>query len=245
MKKMKGKFNTRFESEPVSVITCTNRPDYIKRLLANYDRQKYKSKELILILNNDSMNLAKYRTKYKTRKDISIFQRPAKKALGSCLNDAIRKARYGFIARFDDDDYYSPYYLNTMMDALAESKADIVGKRACLVFLEADSKLYLRYPKKQMKQVKQIAGATLLCRKQIFNKVRFRPVSLGETVGFLRRCHNKGLKIYSTDCYHYVINRRAEKKNHTWKISDQKLKSQSRNIKLCGADYKRYAVYKG
>ncbi|MFF2479676.1 glycosyltransferase [Paenibacillus sp. NPDC058071] len=242
--KMKGKFNIRYESKPVSVITCTNRPKYIKRLLANYNRQKYKSKELILILNNDSMKLAEYRNRCKSRKDISIFKRSAKRALGSCLNDAIRKARYGFIARFDDDDYYSPYYLNTMMDALAKSKADIVGKRACLVHLEADSKLFLRYPKKQMREVKQIAGATLLCRKQIFDEVQFPPVSLGETVGFLKRSHKKGYRIYSTDCYHYVINRRAEKKYHTWKISDKKLKSQSKIIKVSRSNYKRYAVYK-
>jgi glycosyltransferase involved in cell wall biosynthesis len=242
--KLKGNFNTRYESEAVSVITCTNRPNYFKRLLANYDRQKYKSKELIVILNNDSMNLAKYQTMCKSRHDISIYQRPAKKALGSCLNDAICKARYKYIARFDDDDYYSPYYLNTMMDALAKSKADIVGKRACLVYMEADTELFLRYPKEQMCQVEQISGATLLCYKRIFNKVRFRPVSLGETVGFLKRCHMKGFQIYSADCYHYVIQRRAEKNNHTWKISDQRLKSQSRKIKLCGSDYRRYAVYK-
>ncbi|PQP85625.1 glycosyltransferase family 2 protein [Paenibacillus sp. AR247] len=242
--KVKGKFNTRYESEAVSVITCTNRPNYFKQLLTNYTRQKYKTKELIIILNNDSMNLAKYQSMCKSRKDISIYQRPAKKELGSCLNDAIRKARYEFIARFDDDDYYSPYYLNTMMDALVKSKADIVGKRGCLVYLEADSGLFLRYPEEQMRHVKQVSGATLLCRKQIFNKVRFRSVSLGETVGFLKRCHNKGFRIYSADCYHYVIQRRAEKKKHTWKISDQRLKSQSRRIRLCGSDYRRYAVYK-
>lgn len=241
---LKGKFNTHYESGAISVITCTNRPDYFKQILANYDRQKYKSKELIVVLNHDAMNLAKYRNLCKSRQDISIYKRPAKKPLGVCLNDAIRKARYGFIARFDDDDYYSPYYLNTMMDALAKSKADIVGKKGCLVYLEAESKLYLRYPKEQMRHVQQVAGATLLCRKQIFNKVRFRPVSLGETVGFLKRCHKKGFRIYSADCYHYVIQRRAEKKNHTWKITDEKIKSQSRRIPFRESDYKRYAVYK-
>ncbi|WP_341283022.1 glycosyltransferase family A protein [Paenibacillus sp. FSL H8-0537] len=232
------------QSDAVSIITCTNRPEHFKRLMANYKRQRYKSKELIVVLNKDSMNLKNYLRKYKQRKDILLYQLPEKKSLGYCLNYAIIKANHAYISRFDDDDYYSPFYLNTMMHALRKSKTDIVGKRACLIYLESSSRLLLRHPKEQNRYVEQIAGATLLCSKKIFNKVRFRPVSLGETVGFLRRCKRKGYNVYSTDCFHYVTRRRAQKDSHTWKISDRKLISQSKQITACGSRYRRYATNK-
>ncbi|MFB8377299.1 glycosyltransferase [Paenibacillus taichungensis] len=238
----KEKRARQFQSEDVTVIACTNRAEYFDRLLANYRRQKYRAKELIIILNKDSMELKHYMEKSKRRSDIRLYQIPEKKSLGQCLNYAVARAKHKVIARFDDDDYYSPYYLNTMMHALNQSKADIVGKRACLVYLESSSKLLLRHPKDQNCHVDQVAGATLMGRKKVFSKVRFRRVSLGESVGFLIRCKRKGYKIYATDCSHYVIRRRANKSSHTWKISDRKLLAQSIELRGCGSDYKSYAL---
>ena len=238
----KEKHARQFQSEHVTVIACTNRPEHFERLLANFKRQKYLAKELLIILNNDSMKLKQYVEKSKKKGDIRLFQIPEKKSLGHCLNYAVTRAKHKVIARFDDDDYYSPYYLNTMMYAMNQSKADIVGKRACLVYLESSSKLILRHPNDQNCHVNQIAGATLMCRKKVFSKVRFHPVSLGESVGFLIRCRRKGYKIYATDCFHYVIRRRANKSSHTWKISDRKLRAQSIEFKGSGANYRNCAL---
>ncbi|KQY80778.1 hypothetical protein ASD24_17805 [Paenibacillus sp. Root52] len=232
----------QFQSEDVSVIVCTNRPEHFNRLLANYGRQKYAAKELIIVLNNDSMKLKDYMKKINKRSDVRLYQVSEKKSLGHCLNYAIRRAKHQIIARFDDDDYYSPYYLNTMMYTLNHSKADIVGKRACLVYLESNSKLLLRHPKDQNCIVDQVAGATLLFRKKVFKKVQFQPVSLGECVGFLIRCKRRGYKIYASGWSHYVIRRRANKSNHTWKISDHQLLVQSIELKKCDADYRSYAL---
>ncbi|MGD8188506.1 glycosyltransferase [Brevibacillus ginsengisoli] len=243
--KVTDKSKLTFPSDAVTVITCTNRPQHFNRLLANYNRQQYKTKELIVILNKNSMKLDNYIRRFKHRKDIFIYQLPEKRSLGYCLNYAISKANHPYIARFDDDDYYSPFYLHTMMCALKKSKANIVGKRACLIYLESSTKLILRHPKAQNRFVNQILGATLLCSKKIFNKVRFNPISLGETVDFLRRCRRKRYRIYSTDCFHFVIRRRAHKGSHTWKISDRKLISQSKLIAVRGSHYQSYATQKG
>jgi glycosyltransferase involved in cell wall biosynthesis len=243
--KTASKLKLTYQSYGVSVITCTNRTEHFKRLIANYNRQRYKTKELIVILNKDSMKLKYYIRKYSRRKDIFLYQLPEKNSLGFCLNYAISKTNHAYIARFDDDDYYSPHYLNTMMHALKSSKADIVGKRACLIYLESSNKLILRHPKEQNCRVEHIAGATLLCSKKIFKTVQFNPLSLGETVGFLKRCKRKGYKVYSTDCFHYVVRRRAKKESHTWKISDRTLIAQSKYVASCGSRYQRYAARSG
>lgn len=60
-----------------------------------------------------------------------------------------------------------------MMYTLKQSKADIVGKRACLVYLESSSKLLLRHPKEKNRPVDQVSGATLLFRKRYLTKFDF------------------------------------------------------------------------
>ncbi len=70
----------------VSIITCTNRPQFFGNILKNYRKQQYRNKELIIILNNDSMNLAQFRGKTRTYDNVTIYQVPEKISLGQCLN---------------------------------------------------------------------------------------------------------------------------------------------------------------
>ncbi|MUT67087.1 glycosyltransferase family 2 protein [Paenibacillus sp. NEAU-GSW1] len=230
---------------PVSVIASTNRPQFFDRLLANFMRQRHAAKELIIVLNKDSMQLAHYRKKASDKKlPVSVYQLPEKTSLGYCLNYAVSKSRYEHIARFDDDDYYSPSYLDKQLEAMYRTKADIIGKRACLIYLESSGQLILRYPTEQNRFTTEVAGATLLSKKRVFEKIRFRNISLGESVGFLQRSKKAGYRIYATDCGNYVIIRRTDKKGHTWKISDKQLISQSKVVNLKGADYRKYAEKK-
>ncbi|MGG1618877.1 hypothetical protein ACIFQM_03465 [Paenibacillus sp. NRS-1782] len=43
------------------------------------------------------------------------------------------------VAKFDDDDYYSPFYLKEQVKELKRTKSDIVGKHSCLVYLSASN----------------------------------------------------------------------------------------------------------
>lgn len=47
----------------VSIITCTNQPGFFMNILNNYRIQRYKPKELIIIINKDSINLKEWRKK--------------------------------------------------------------------------------------------------------------------------------------------------------------------------------------
>ena len=207
----------------ISIITSTNRPHFFNNILKNYKDQLHPVKELIIILNKDSMNLAKYRKITQKYKNVSVYKIPEKESLGRCLNYAVSKTKYPFISKFDDDDFYSPFYLTGQMKALYRSNADVVGKRAYLAYLEARKMLILRFPKQQNKFVRFIAGGTILFRRRVFDHVRFPHVSLGEDVSFLSRCRAKGYRIYASNPYNYVQIRRKNKKTHTWKGSDNYL----------------------
>ncbi|MNC02447.1 Glycosyl transferase family 2 [compost metagenome] len=204
----------------VSIIVCTNRPEFFDNLLANYKNQKVKFKELIIILNKDSMKLQAYQMRAGSGHNISVYKLPESVSLGQCLNSAITKARYPLIAKFDDDDYYSPYYLKEQIRALNHTRSDIVGKHACLVYLEKSRRLIVRSPKEQHKPVVFLQGGTLLFRKQVCKQVLFPDRSVGEDVNFLRRCKRKGFRTFATSPYNYVYVRRSDKGSHTWKAKD-------------------------
>lgn len=207
----------------VSIITSTNRPQFFNNILTNYKAQLYPVKELIIILNKDSMKLAEYRKMNQNYKNVTVYQIAEKESLGRCLNYAVSKTKYPFITKFDDDDFYSPFYITGQMKALHRSNADVVGKRAYLAYLEARKVLVLRFPKQQNKFVRFIAGGTILFKRRVFDRVRFPHVSLGEDVSFLNRCRAKGYRIYAPNPYNYVQIRRKNKESHTWKSSDNSL----------------------
>lgn len=210
-------------SEPgVSIITCANHPDFFKNILGNYLIQRYKRKELIIIINKDSINLQEWQEMTSYIPNVTIYKVPERVSLGQCLNCGISKARYPIITKFDSDDYYSPYYLKEQVKALLRTGSHVVGKHACLVYLDASKKLLIRSPQEKNKHVEFVQGGTIMFRRSILKKVRFSDLTLGEDVKFLRDCSAQGYTIYATTPSNYVYIRRKNKSTHTWRVSDQR-----------------------
>lgn len=224
----------------VSIIVCTNRPQFFDNILQNYNRQRYKGKELIIILNHDSMNLQLYQNRVRNYANVSVYQVPESISLGQSLNAGITRARFPLIAKFDDDDYYSPFYLKEQVNGLRRTKSDIVGKHSCLVYLGASKTLLVRSPKEKNKYVEFIQGGTLLFKREVLKKVRFTDRSIGEDVTFLRQCRNRGFKTYATSPYNYVYHRRQNKKSHTWRADDSFYLEGSKRLAVT-EDFRSYA----
>lgn len=225
----------------ISIITCTKRQDFIMNLLTNYHRQRYPKKELVIILNNDKMKIGLYKEMAKKFKNVQVHQLPGKLSLGTCLNYAVKKTKYSYIAKFDDDDYYAPYYLTDSMRAFNRTNADIVGKRAHFMYLRGSKMLILRSHKDENRYVSVLPGATLVFKRTVFRKVRFPNRSIGEDTHFCLNGKAKGYKIYSAGKYNFAAVRRKNSKDHTWIISDKKLLEYNLNIKYPHVrDYKKF-----
>jgi len=224
----------------VSIITCTNRPGFFKNILRNYHRQKYDRKELIIILNRNDMDLNKCRRRARKYQDVKVYKVSETTSLGNCLNHGVSKSKYPLIAKFDDDDYYSLYYLQEQVKALFQKRSHIVGKHACLVYLEATKKLIIRSPWMKDKFVSLVQGGTILFRRRVFRKVRFANTSIGEDVTFLRMSRNRGFKVYATSPYNYVYIRRKNKQSHTWKAADRDYLSGSQRVATT-TNYRQFA----
>ncbi|MDI4649132.1 glycosyltransferase [Cohnella hashimotonis] len=227
------------ERHGVTVIACTNRRDYLDNLFRNYARQTHAVKELVVVVNNDRIPLAPYRRMAGKHRNVRIYRMPEHRSLGACLNFAVGKARYGRIAKFDDDDYYAPYYLTDSLRALRAFKADVVGKRAHYMYLRGARKLILRFGRDENKPVGRLPGATLVFRKRVFERARFPDRSVGEDDLFCDLSRRQGYRVYSGGRFNFVAVRRKNSANHTWIIGDRELLAHNRTIPNV-TDYKRY-----
>ncbi|RRJ62700.1 glycosyltransferase [Paenibacillus oralis] len=217
-------------SEAVSIITCTKRRRFMNALFRNYNRQNYKRKELIVILNHKNLKLHEYIRAAKPFQNVKIYSLPDNVPLGQCLNYGVKRAKHSLIAKFDDDDYYAPNYLPESIQAMQKTNADIVGKRAHYMQLIGNKQLLLRYPGQAKKYVPLVQGATLLVKRQVFNKVSFPARNRRECVKFCAACRAKGFKIYAGSPSNFMAVRRSNSQDHTWIVSDKSLLT--KNVKL-------------
>ncbi|MBM7567240.1 glycosyltransferase family 2 protein [Paenibacillus sacheonensis] len=209
----------------VTIITSTIRKDLMGNLFDNYARQQWPVKELIVILNDNAIAMQPYLELAKQHANVRVYRVDERRNLGACLNYAVARAKYPYIAKFDDDDYYSPHYLDESMLVFHKRNADIVGKRSTYFFFPHRSLLLLRKTAvKPYSRCRRIAGPTIMFRKRVFKKVAFSTkVVAGSDARFVRACLKKGFKVYTASSYNFAGCRRANRKSHTWRISEQQL----------------------
>ncbi|MDP4552068.1 glycosyltransferase [Alkalihalobacillus macyae] len=237
--------------EGVTVITCTMRPDKIDNIFDNYKKQDYQPKELIIVLNRNSMNLYRFIQIAQNYENVTVYKQPQRKTLGACLNFAIAKAKYPILAKFDDDDYYSPKYLTQAMQVFRTLDASVVGKMSVSTYFEAKEIIAIRKPNHENTYLNNVGfnaphlgGGTLVWKKSLSDYVRFPNRNVGEDVLFQMMCHQNGFKIYSTDKNHYVSVRRKNKQTHTWNAEDDVVLKESEFVAYTN-DYKPFVGGEG
>ncbi len=213
--------------EGVSVITCTNRLFALDNILENYLSQKYPLKELIIIINDDSIDLEAWTNKLKDYDDIKIYKPSETYTLGECLNFGVEKSKYNYISKFDDDDYYGPDYLTDSINTFKFTDAHIVGKYSIYAYFERTNTLVLRFPNRENRYMDYVAGSTLTMKKEIFDKIKFRDISKSEDTLFLEDSLKEGYKIYASDRFNYVVIRRKDLSTHSWKITEREFMKKS------------------
>lgn len=213
-------------SQPgVSIIASTNKAKYIHNIFSNYSRFNYLSKELIIILNNNNLNINDYKIKAQGLKNVRIFQLDEECTLGECLNFGIDQSKYDYISKMDDDDYYGVNYLTDLMNVFKYTDAKVVGKGSCFIYFEDTSTLGIYSPNRENKYVSGgIAGGTLTFQKEILDRVKFRQIKgHGTDYFFLNDCNDANIRMFSADKYNYVYMKHKNVNEHTWKVSSEEL----------------------
>jgi tetratricopeptide (TPR) repeat protein len=211
------------QEEGVSIIVVTNKPKYIKNIFENYSRANYRVKELIIILNNKICDIEDYKREATKHNNVRVFSLDESCMLGWCLNFAINEAIYSYISKMDDDDYYATNYINDLMNVFKYTNAEITGKRTHFIYFEDKNELGIFMPGGDNMNIIYISGATILAKKEVFKKVKFKNINVGEDVQFFADCYEEGIKVYSSDKYNYVYMKHNCLEDHTWKINSDEI----------------------
>lgn len=215
----------------ISVVTVTKRLNCINNIISNFLRQNIKYKELIIIINNDNISISDYASFIKKIKNIYIYKLSENITLGSCLNFASQKCNYNIIAKFDDDDYYGPFYLDEVKNTFLREDCQVVGKTKTFLYFEKYNKLMLKKLGAEESYVDTVLGSTLCFKKEILNNIKFKDINLREDRQFNNDCIRNGYKIYSTSIHNHIVFKHADINEHTFKYDLEFLIKLSSTIK--------------
>ncbi|WP_156290532.1 glycosyltransferase [Oceanobacillus salinisoli] len=210
----------------ITVITCTNRKGFLDNILGNYLSQRYLEKELIIIINKDGIDSKIYEKKISELENVTVYKLSEKLTLGECLNYAVEKAKYDYIAKFDDDDYYGPYYLVEAFKELTITNSPVIGKSSIYIYFHNQKilgKYNSRLENRYLNEREFLMGSTFVFKKGILEKIKFPHVNLGEDVQFQQLCKSKGIPLYSTSRMNYVYIRYDSPNHHTSDSSNNRL----------------------
>ena len=200
----------------ISVITVTNKIDFLDNILINYRRQLFKNKELIIIINANNIDINFLNALTLFEKDISIYKLDEGISLGECLNFGVSKTKYDILCKFDDDDFYSCYYLDEVNYVFNNVNCDVVGKARCFYYIEKYNTLVRKSNSFDNCYADYITGSTISFYKSIFDKVKFRDISIREDYYFNIDCRNNNFKIYSSSFNNHIICKHINTNNHTF-----------------------------
>ncbi|NMB07543.1 MAG: glycosyltransferase family 2 protein [Tissierellia bacterium] len=221
--KKKGIKSNSKTNYKVSIITPTNEFHSLPNILENFQRQDLKEKELIIIINNNEIDEYKWKNSVSKYENIQVFKLDENISLGECLNFGIEKAKYDIIARFDADDYYGPKYLLDSIKAFEYSDALLIGKATIFVYFVQNKILAIKDSGLENQYVYFVNGSTMIFKKELFEKVKFRNISCSEDLYFCKDCIENNIKIYSLNKYHIVYIRQSNLDKHTWKLKNEDL----------------------
>ncbi len=197
------KYNCR-KIPGVSIITIASRQDFMENIIENFQRQKYRNKELIIILNTSSINIKVWMDRIKPYKYIRVYPCKEQKTLGNCINDGVNMARLDYISFFAEDNHYAPDFVGDLMNAFQYSQAEIVGKCTYYTYLKASKVLLIHSPDRENRYVNSLLESAMIVKREIFNKVIFSDTTANVFPTFFEDCQKNGCKIYSADRFNFV-----------------------------------------
>lgn len=123
----------------VSVIVPTfNRPYFLKEALWSLSHQTHQCLE-ILVVNDAGVDVREHLTDPRIR----YFQHPTNRGLSAARNTALKEARGSYICYLDDDDYFYPNHIGSLVTALEKSPNAIAYTDLKVVLKEeVDGKIY-------------------------------------------------------------------------------------------------------
>lgn len=220
------------DSEPkITVLLATNRPQQLRHALNQIAAQKNVDVEAVVVCHGFEPSAESCELPTVPQINVTWLTMDSRATLGACYNLALSRASGEFVAKMDDDDLYSQYYLFDQINALRYSGADIVGKAAHYVLLEDLSAVCLRFEQLEHRFGMFVAGPTILTPRETAASLGFADVTRGEDTRFLAAARAAGAIIYGSDRFGFIQCRRAPSE-HTWRVPYEEIMRSSRVVAM-------------
>ncbi|WP_181871178.1 glycosyltransferase family 2 protein [Sphaerisporangium album] len=203
----------------VSVVMSSKRPELLGTALAQIARQRHVEVEVLLGLHGVPASHPGVRGALESFPlPVTVVEADVATPFGEVLNRAAARAGGDEIAKWDDDDWYSPEHLSDLLMARAYSQADIVGTTAEFFYLEPLEVTVRRTDYTSEVWSDHVAGGTIFLARARFQEIGgFEGVARGVDAQFLKTAHAAGARIYRTQGLGYVL-RRSLAAGHTWQL---------------------------
>lgn len=220
-----------FHDPGVSVVVCSNRPDYIDKILDNFRRQLHPRRELVIVLHVQkpaALDIVAMRAKVAAGEAVQIHTVDSDAlSFGYAINYGVCHTTMEYVAKFDDDDYYGPNFLSDLMPAFDYSQAQVCGRNSFHSYLVERGQIVLRKPGTEYSYCPFLPGATLVMHRDIFAKLMFEDIGSDIDGRFGVGGQKHGIKFFSGDIFQLLVIREADKTRHTWQAKDALVLRQS------------------
>ncbi|GAA4510697.1 MULTISPECIES: hypothetical protein [Nonomuraea] len=138
--------------------------------------------------------------------DADVIHRPLRPELtvGAMLGRGLDLCEADLVAVMDPRDVYGSHYLSDLRRAFLFTTADIVGKAAFYAHLRKPQATLLKQPEAEYSYLPEIAGATLLARRNPLRELGFADLTDGWDEVLMRQCRQDGVKVFAADRFGYV-----------------------------------------
>jgi len=223
--------STDVVSTSVSAIVPTRRPGQLDHVLRTLGRQSHRELEVVLVAHGWDLppDLQERALRHGVER-LVVREVDASLSLGAILDLGVQAAGGELVAKIDDDNLYLPYYLTDLVRALDYSRAEVAGKWAHYVHLEASGDVLLRFEQHEHRYTDLVQGGTLLLRRDLASEVGFGDLPRRVDTTFLGKVRAGGGRVYAADRFNFVSCRSADPAAHTWPISDEELLGRSSRV---------------
>jgi glycosyltransferase involved in cell wall biosynthesis len=206
----------RPSSPHVSVILTTrDRPRLFSIALACYAHQTYGERELIVVDDGDRFPVDRAAVEAVGGRLIRV---PSGTPLGTKLNIGARAARGLLCQKMDDDDWYAPHFVETMIATADAQRSQVC--RPTLSFLTPFLFFHLAQWEVRRSVDRNFPGATLMFAREDWEEHPFRPLPRDEDVWFFSDQTRHGVSPLPVDAPETFLAVRHGKpgsdRGHTW-----------------------------
>lgn len=207
----------------LNVIVPLSRPSMVGNVRANFERQRFQNKRLVVVQNGPGLSACQH-AGFQPDVLIEIGKAHQSAAKNTAL-EYLRGLGERYFATFDDDDYYGPGYLDDIAEGFSNGY-EVSGKSAIYIRF-ADNRMLFAIQNGESCKAANLNGPTIsgviTNDMPLFDEIRW-----GEDNAWLEKVAVMGGRFWSSSRNNFCWMRRGDTHGHTYRVTDAGLENELR-----------------